>query len=38
MHVGTLTADAASELSLPSGIPVSAGCADQPAQAVGNGQ
>jgi xylulokinase len=35
--VGTLTADAASELSLPSGIPVSAGCADQPAQAVGNG-
>lgn len=35
--VGSLTQEAATELGLPHGIPVSAGCADQPAQAVGNG-
>ena len=35
--VGPLTQEAATELGLPHGIPVSAGCADQPAQAVGNG-
>jgi xylulokinase len=35
--VGPLTQEAAMELGLPHGIPVSAGCADQPAQAVGNG-
>jgi xylulokinase len=35
--VGPLTQGAAAELGLPRGIPVSAGCADQPAQAVGNG-
>jgi len=35
--VGPLTREAATELGLPHGIPVSAGCADQPAQAVGNG-
>jgi xylulokinase len=35
--VGQLTLEAATELGLPHGIPVSAGCADQPAQAVGNG-
>ncbi len=35
--VGTLTREAANELGLQQGIPVSAGCADQPAQAVGNG-
>jgi xylulokinase len=35
--VGSLCHAAAKELGLPSGIPVSAGCADQPAQAVGNG-
>jgi xylulokinase len=35
--VGPLTLEAASELGLRDGIPVSAGCADQPAQAVGNG-
>ena len=35
--VGPLTQEAATELGLPYGIPVSAGCADQPAQAVGNG-
>jgi xylulokinase len=35
--VGSLCQAAAGELGLPSGIPVSAGCADQPAQAVGNG-
>ncbi len=34
---GQLTAAAAEELSLPAGIPVVAGCADQPAQAIGNG-
>lgn len=34
---GRLTADAAAELDLPPGIPVVAGCADQPAQAVANG-
>ncbi len=35
--VGNLCQSAAAELGLPAGIPVSAGCADQPAQAVGNG-
>jgi xylulokinase len=35
--VGTLTRDAAAELGLVHGIPVSAGSSDQPAQAVGNG-
>ena len=35
--VGPLTREAATELGLPHGIPVSTGCADQPAQAVGNG-
>ncbi|HEY5743562.1 MAG TPA: xylulokinase [Terrimicrobiaceae bacterium] len=35
--VGTLSREAAKELALPAGIPVSTGCADQPAQAVGNG-
>lgn len=35
--VGPLTQEAAMMLGLPHGIPVSAGCADQPAQAVGNG-
>jgi xylulokinase len=35
--VGRLTADAAAELGLAPGIPVSAGSSDQPAQAVGNG-
>jgi xylulokinase len=35
--VGKLTAEAASELGLSPGIPVSAGSSDQPAQAVGNG-
>ena len=35
--VGTLSATAANELGLTAGIPVSVGCADQPAQAVGNG-
>ncbi len=35
--VGSLCRSAADELGLPTGIPVSAGCADQPAQAVGNG-
>jgi xylulokinase len=35
--VGTVSKDAALELNLPPGIPVSTGCADQPAQAVGNG-
>lgn len=34
---GELTASAARELGVPAGIPVVAGCADQPAQAVGNG-
>ncbi len=32
-----LTAEAASALGLPAGIPVAAGCADQPAQALCNG-
>jgi xylulokinase len=35
--VGLLSQEAAAELGLRRGIPVSAGCADQPAQAVGNG-
>src|ERR1700730_9354453 len=35
--VGRLTVDAAAELGLAPGIPVSAGSSDQPAQAVGNG-
>src|SRR2546430_513830 len=35
--VGALTRSAAQALGLPTGIPVAAGCADQPAQAVGNG-
>lgn len=35
--VGALTKSAAQELDLSSGIPVAAGCGDQPAQAVGNG-
>jgi xylulokinase len=34
---GQLQALAAHELELPEGIPVIAGCADQPAQALGNG-
>ncbi|MBE2267771.1 MAG: xylulokinase, partial [Anaerolinea sp.] len=34
---GTLTASAAAALGLPAGIPVAAGCADQPAQALANG-
>lgn len=34
---GTLTQAAAQELGLRAGIPVTMGCADQPAQAVGNG-
>jgi xylulokinase len=35
--VGQVTRDAAAELGLTPGIPVSAGSADQPAQAIGNG-
>jgi xylulokinase len=35
--VGKLTKQAAAELGLVPGIPVSAGCSDQPAQGVGNG-
>lgn len=35
--IGTLTAEAGSVLGLPAGIPVIAGCADQPAQALGYG-
>jgi xylulokinase len=34
---GTLRAEAAAELCLPAGIPIIAGCADQPAQAIGSG-
>ena len=34
---GQLRGEAANELGLPAGIPVSAGCADQAAQAGGNG-
>jgi xylulokinase len=34
---GRLRAQAAAELGLPAGIPIAAGCADQPAQAIGNG-
>ncbi len=35
--VGGLSRKPAEELGLTAGIPVAAGCADQPAQAVGNG-
>lgn len=35
--IGTLLPAAAQEMGLPAGIPVTAGCADQPAQAIGNG-
>ncbi len=35
--IGYVTKDAAAELSLTPGIPVAAGSADQPAQAIGNG-
>jgi xylulokinase len=35
--VGKVTKEAAAELGLAAGIPVSAGSSDQPAQAVGNG-
>src|ERR1700726_4353596 len=35
--VGSLTKDAAVQLGLAPGIPISAGSSDQPAQAVGNG-
>jgi len=35
--VGPLSEEAAAQLGLRHGIPISAGCADQPAQAVGNG-
>ena len=34
---GHLTTQAAAALDLPPGIPIVAGCADQPAQAIGNG-
>ncbi len=34
---GTLRAEVADELGLPAGMTIVAGCADQPAQAVGNG-
>lgn len=34
---GTLTSEAAAALGLPAGLPVVAGCADQPAQALGSG-
>lgn len=34
---GTLTREAAAALGLPEGLPVVAGCADQPAQALGSG-
>ncbi len=34
---GQLSAPAAAALGLPAGLPVIAGCADQPAQAIGNG-
>lgn len=34
---GQLTPQAAADLGLAAGIPVIAGCADQPAQAIGNG-
>lgn len=35
--IGTVTPDAAEALGIPAGIPVVAGCADQPAQALGYG-
>lgn len=35
--IGTVTQQASAETGLPAGIPVVAGCADQPAQAVANG-
>lgn len=34
---GQLSAAAAAVMGLPAGLPVVAGCADQPAQAIGNG-
>lgn len=34
---GKLRPEAAAELGLPPGVPVFMGCADQPAQAIGNG-
>jgi xylulokinase len=36
-QAGTLRADAAEALGLPAGVPIIAGCADQPAQAIGSG-
>jgi xylulokinase len=35
--IGGLTSEAAAALGLPEGLPVVAGCADQPAQALGSG-
>ncbi len=35
--IGELSREAAGKLGLTAGIPVATGCADQPAQAVGNG-
>src|SRR5262249_4021392 len=35
--VGALSRSAADELGLPVGVPIAAGTADQPAQAIGNG-
>ncbi len=35
--IGSLSRSAANDLGLAPGIPISVGCADQPAQAVGNG-
>ncbi|MCA9891964.1 MAG: xylulokinase [Anaerolineae bacterium] len=35
--IGTVTSQASEETGLPMGIPVVAGCADQPAQAIANG-
>lgn len=36
-QVGTLRTEAAEALGLPVGVPLIAGCADQPAQAIGSG-